>query len=173
MVLIGFVHCKETEEAKVTLPEASQDILPPATAPAPEASRRHLKPRMPFDPKVMEPEAAVIAPEVLFFVPRQMLSPSTDQPPIFPFVTLSVSASIFPAVIREAFRETTSIREAETVPEVICEASSCTAFTVPAESLPVKTPSLSIKVAPIQFRLTPFPNSTLPVAALYLTTWSP
>ena len=55
-----------------------------------------------------------------------------DQPPIFPFVTFSVRASIFPAVMREAFTLAMSsleavilpaaIRSAEIVPAVICEA---------------------------------------------------
>ncbi|WP_240648848.1 hypothetical protein [Butyricimonas faecalis] len=65
-------------------------------------------------------------------------------PPMVPLVVVRVRALMFPAVMSEVFRETTSIREAEIVPEVICEASRCNAFTVSAESFPVKMPSLSI-----------------------------
>ena len=61
-----------------------------------------------------------------------------------PLVTFSVSASMFPAVIREAFNAAVSIRAAEIVPEVICEALTSMALTVSVESVPVKMPSLSM-----------------------------
>ncbi|WP_259431556.1 hypothetical protein [Butyricimonas virosa] len=73
-----------------------------------------------------------------------MLSLSILHPPMLPLVVVRVRALMFPAVMSEAFREATSIREAEIVPEVICVASRCNVFTVSAESFPVKMPSLSI-----------------------------
>ena len=136
----AFVQFKTTEEPNVTFPAASQLMFPPATAPAPVASSFHLNPRIPFEPMVTAPEAPVYAPAVLLLVPRYMLSASMLQPPIFPRTTFSVNASMLPAVISDVFNAATLIRAASMVPIVIWEALMRTAFTVLAESVPVKMP---------------------------------
>ena len=58
-LLAAFVQFKDTFEPNVTLPEASHEIFPPASAPAPEESSFHLKPLIPLLPIVIAPEAEV------------------------------------------------------------------------------------------------------------------
>ena len=62
----------------------------------------------------------------------------------FPFVTFKVRASMFPAVIKEAFNAAVSMRAAAIIPDVIWEALMEIVLIVSAESVPVKTPSLSM-----------------------------
>ena len=119
-------------------------MLPPAIAPAPVDSSLHLNPRIPLEAIVIEPDAAVNPPDVLFFVPRKIESESSDQPPILPLTTFNVRASMFPAVIRDAFRAFTSILSALIVPAVICVALMRMALTVLADREPVKIPLASI-----------------------------
>ena len=51
---------------------------------------------------------------------------------------------MFPAVIKEAFNAAVSMRAAAIIPDVIWEALMEIVLIVSAESVPVKTPSLSI-----------------------------
>ena len=53
------VHCNDTDLSNITFPSISHEILPPASAPAPEESSFHLKPLIPLLPIVIAPEAEV------------------------------------------------------------------------------------------------------------------
>ena len=97
---MSFFHCSETEEPNVTFPAASQEIFPPATAPAPVLSNRHLKPRMPLEPILIEPAPAVNAPAVLFLVPRKIVSLSNAHPAIRLYISFAPDLVILADIVK-------------------------------------------------------------------------